>query len=204
MAGTGGPPGWWIASDGKWYPPELHPTVRAERAISEPSVVSPGTAFGASPEWPGATTRAPVPYQYGPSRGSFRYALYGSRVIAYVVDAFVTGVAIWMAMVLSLAVTRSTGVGVLLAIAFALWYHVWKLGTSGQTWGMRALKISLADKSTGKHPVGIGRALLRALLAFVITCIPFGIFVDLLWPLWDPDKQTLHDKTASTVVMNDA
>ncbi len=21
-------PGWWIASDGKWYPPELHPAVR--------------------------------------------------------------------------------------------------------------------------------------------------------------------------------
>jgi hypothetical protein len=23
-------PGWWIASDGKWYPPELHPSVRVE------------------------------------------------------------------------------------------------------------------------------------------------------------------------------
>ena len=23
-------PGWWIASDGKWYPPELHPSVREE------------------------------------------------------------------------------------------------------------------------------------------------------------------------------
>ncbi len=21
-------PGWWVASDGKWYPPELHPSVR--------------------------------------------------------------------------------------------------------------------------------------------------------------------------------
>jgi hypothetical protein len=25
-------PGWWIASDGKWYPPELHPSVRQEAA----------------------------------------------------------------------------------------------------------------------------------------------------------------------------
>ncbi len=23
-------PGWWIASDGKWYPPELHPSVRQD------------------------------------------------------------------------------------------------------------------------------------------------------------------------------
>jgi len=22
-------PGWWMASDGRWYPPELHPDVRA-------------------------------------------------------------------------------------------------------------------------------------------------------------------------------
>ena len=27
-------PGWWIASDGKWYPPELHPSVREEPATT--------------------------------------------------------------------------------------------------------------------------------------------------------------------------
>ncbi len=27
-------PGWWIASDGKWYPPELHPSVREESTTS--------------------------------------------------------------------------------------------------------------------------------------------------------------------------
>ena len=26
-------PGWWIASDGRWYPPELHPDVRASTAV---------------------------------------------------------------------------------------------------------------------------------------------------------------------------
>ena len=28
MSETSARPGWWIASDGKWYPPELHPSVR--------------------------------------------------------------------------------------------------------------------------------------------------------------------------------
>ena len=23
-------PDWWIASDGKWYPPELHPSVKGD------------------------------------------------------------------------------------------------------------------------------------------------------------------------------
>jgi hypothetical protein len=34
-------PGWWIASDGKWYPPHLHPSVRATET---PHAESPGTA----------------------------------------------------------------------------------------------------------------------------------------------------------------
>ena len=32
-------PGWWIASDGKWYPPELHPSVRdTPDAVAPPKV----------------------------------------------------------------------------------------------------------------------------------------------------------------------
>jgi len=31
-------PGWWIASDGKWYPPESHPDAMASR---EPTIVAP-------------------------------------------------------------------------------------------------------------------------------------------------------------------
>ena len=27
MADVSQGPGWWIASDGKWYPPDLHPSV---------------------------------------------------------------------------------------------------------------------------------------------------------------------------------
>jgi hypothetical protein len=27
-------PGWWIASDGKWYPPELHPSVRDDSKVT--------------------------------------------------------------------------------------------------------------------------------------------------------------------------
>ncbi len=28
-------PGWWIASDGQWYPPELHPSVRDEVPVQK-------------------------------------------------------------------------------------------------------------------------------------------------------------------------
>ena len=31
-------PGWWIASDGKWYPPELHPSFK-DGSGAEPAAV---------------------------------------------------------------------------------------------------------------------------------------------------------------------
>ena len=43
-------PGWWIASDGKWYPPELHPAARA-KAQAEVEATGPDGAR-AQPEQP--------------------------------------------------------------------------------------------------------------------------------------------------------
>ncbi len=37
-------PGWWIASDGKWYPPELHPSVR--EVPRAPAVGAPPSGAG--------------------------------------------------------------------------------------------------------------------------------------------------------------
>jgi hypothetical protein len=49
-------PGWWIASDGRWYPPELHPDVRAWAAVgvkdptttTSPATVSSPPSLGTS------------------------------------------------------------------------------------------------------------------------------------------------------------
>jgi len=51
------PPGWWLASDGRWYPPEQHPDARALRP--PPGAAWGGPAAGAAPtgspaEWPPA------------------------------------------------------------------------------------------------------------------------------------------------------
>jgi len=49
-------PGWWIASDGRWYPPELHPDVGASAAVivedptppTSPSIASSPSSFEVS------------------------------------------------------------------------------------------------------------------------------------------------------------
>lgn len=55
---TGQPaPGWWIASDGQWYPPELHPAVRSTLATHE--AAPPDDASGLPhTRW----QRKPLPY----------------------------------------------------------------------------------------------------------------------------------------------
>ncbi len=50
MSDTSGGPGWWIASDGKWYPPHLHPSYQAPPATQAPSATpAPSPPQTASP-----------------------------------------------------------------------------------------------------------------------------------------------------------
>jgi len=67
----------------------------------------------------------------------------------------------------------------------------------GQTVGMMALNIRVVDTNTG-GPIGYGRAFLRLLMMW-IGSIP--IYLGWFWMLWDPQKQTWHDKVANTFVV---
>jgi hypothetical protein len=69
-------PGWWIASDGKWYAPELHPSVRDDAA---PRAKAP-TADPAQPQrWQGQAEKATT--QVGPRFPDlFQKALQGSHL----------------------------------------------------------------------------------------------------------------------------
>jgi len=53
-------PGWWIASDGKWYPPELHPSVRTDDPAPEPAT---------APETVPAVT-SPAPHRWKSQGGA--------------------------------------------------------------------------------------------------------------------------------------
>jgi len=75
-------------------------------------------------------------------------------------------------------------------------------GLAGQTIGMRVMSIGVAEAVNRTSPIGYGRAAARAAVAVLIGIILFiGPLLDLLWPLWDPMNQTLHDKAAGTIVV---
>ncbi len=81
--------------------------------------------------------------------------------------------------------------------------YYWLLtGLWGTTVGKRAVGAWVVSSTTWAKP-GLGAAFLRALI-FVVGPAIFGIFflIDNLWLLWDSQRQCLHDKAASTLVVH--
>ena len=67
--------GWWIASDGKWYPPELHPSVREDPT---PPTAAKDTDPTQPPRWQGQADKST---QVGPRFPDlFQKALQGSHL----------------------------------------------------------------------------------------------------------------------------
>lgn len=87
----------------------------------------------------------------------------------------------------------------LLSIGFQAFNNIYLRGTRGSSigQGVMGLKTVTADNNIPSF----GTLGIRFVVAIVIGFIPCGGLVDLLWPLWDEKKQTLHDKAASTFVV---
>jgi uncharacterized RDD family membrane protein YckC len=84
---------------------------------------------------------------------------------------------------------------------FSLIYVTLMLGyAGGQTLGNKALGTRVADVRHGGPP-DMGKAFVRQLVQVVLNFTVIGGFLDILWPLWDSQNQTLHDKAAGTVVL---
>jgi len=82
-------------------------------------------------------------------------------------------------------------------IVAAIFYYGLLEGRTGQTIGKKALGLKVVDAYTGA-PIGVGRAIGRY-FAKILSAIP--CFLGFFWMLWDPRKQTWHDKIVRSVVM---
>jgi len=74
-------------------------------------------------------------------------------------------------------------------------------GARGQTLGMRVAGTRVVNE-VGAGTIGYPRALGRAAFEYLMAIVFFIPWViDMLFPLWDPKNQTLHDKVTRTVVV---
>ncbi len=90
------------------------------------------------------------------------------------------------------------GVVFLVGWLFMVVLYLRALATTGQTWGRKLAGVQVVTAQGGMPP-GWGKAIGRTLFAGVISSS--FCYLGYLWMLWDPKKQTWHDKVAGTVVV---
>jgi uncharacterized RDD family membrane protein YckC len=113
------------------------------------------------------------------------------RFAAAIVDGILLGI---VNGVLQAALgTTGYALGLLISLAYFTYFE----GESGQTIGKRAAGIRVVDINGG-GPIGYSRAFIRFVGRYISALV---FFVGYLWMLWDPQKQTWHDKMANSVVV---
>jgi uncharacterized RDD family membrane protein YckC len=119
-------------------------------------------------------------------------ASFGTRFLAILIDTILVGVV--NGILFGLAGRAGQGLGTLVSIGYSVYFHG---SPSGQTVGKHVMNIRVVDFTTGGS-IDYGKAFIRWLCG-ILSAIPclLGYF----WMLWDPEKQTWHDKLAGTVVV---
>lgn len=172
------------------------------------------------------------PFAYGqPAQasafgGQMRYAEWGERAIGALIDY---GISIGIMIVLFIVFGVLAGIGgavgggdnnplpggimclgTLIAFVslfgFGIYNKVYLVSKRGSSIGQNTQHLKVVD-AAGNIPT-MGTLILRLLVQSGLGLVPavgsILVIVDLLFPLWDEKKQTIHDKAASTFVVKTA
>lgn len=127
-------------------------------------------------------------------------ASWGWRVLAAAIDVapFVGAYAVERGVVAAYG-SGARWIGVLAEYAAIGWvgYNQYRAGVTGQSLGKRLAGLRLVREDDGQ-PLGGSLAVVRYMM-HTIDITP--VFVGLLWPIWDPKRQTFADKLIRSLVI---
>lgn len=163
-------------------------------AVAAQRASAAAAALEAAPPLPAAVVTTVHPPE-AEAAAIVRYAGWWRRVLAFAVDWFALGIAfsfipsdasdgVWLVALLVLPVTYFAG------------FHAF---VDGRTIG-KAL-FGIAVRRDDGQPVGLSRAVVRALVQGVLWITVIGGIVDALMPLAESRNRALHDRAAGTVVV---
>jgi uncharacterized RDD family membrane protein YckC len=164
---------------------------------------------------PPAFVPAPVPFS--PVGRIMDYATWANRVLGYLIDTLlVAPVMLILYFALSGVIGLMAGVAgrntggafccffivlfPLATLAVGLYNRVYLIASRGYSIGQGVVKIKVVDANGAL--LTQGTALIRLLAQAAIGFVPLLPLLDLLWPLWDDRRQTLHDKAVGCYVIN--
>jgi uncharacterized RDD family membrane protein YckC len=143
-----------------------------------------------------STTTGPLGMPLGGAAptNTMAYAGFGKRLLAVILDAIILSLpAVGLGFAFSFGASGGSGSNILLTIIYeALLIALW----NGQTIGKLAMGIRVV--TADGQPVPVGLAFARAGMKLVSGA---ALGLGYLWMLWDPNKQTWHDKVAKTYVV---
>lgn len=123
-----------------------------------------------------------------------RYANFGQRLGAYILDAIILAVP---NVLLSLAAEDNPGVNIISLVLSWLYFSLMESSSWQATIGKRAVGIQVVTTDGGR--ISFGQATGRYFGKIVSAII---LLIGYLMVLWDDHKQALHDKMANTFVVN--
>jgi uncharacterized RDD family membrane protein YckC len=207
-------------------PPGGYPPPPPPQGGGYPPPPPPGGGYQAAPQ--AATGYPPPPAAAGPALPKEAYTPWGTRVLAWLIDfiplAILEGIG-WGLLLgtqetacvtdtseydlgefcasgastlgqVSIAVTG------ILALVYWIWNLGYRQGTTGSSIGKSIMKFKIVNEKTGQ-PVGFGMSFLREVIYWVAAGLCFGVLwlVAVLFPLWDPKRQTLVDKILTQIAL---
>jgi uncharacterized RDD family membrane protein YckC len=154
--------------------------------------------------------------------GQLRYAEWIDRVLAALIDGALTfALMIVLFFIFGALTAASAGVGgddnplpggifcigmlvtFLSVFGLGIFNKVYLVSKRGASIGQGVMKLKVVDATGNIPPMGtlLIRLLVQVGMSFVPVLAFFLVLLDVLWPLWDEQKQTLHDKAAGTFVV---
>lgn len=133
------------------------------------------------------------------------FAPFGKRIMAYTIDDIL--ISILFVIILWEPIRSSTSIEEVASIINSVWlfmimtqilYHTFFVWQYGASIGKIAMGIVVVESQNLIKPrliVALNRAIFRVISGMVF-------YLGFVWAFFDPKRQTLHDKTASTLVVS--
>ena len=190
--------------------------LRADGALSEQEYEKAKAAvLGANSSSPLPDRSRPVRHStsissqeiYPVDRGFDDFAEWWQRALALGIDILITATIIGVSVAIAAWTQGMDGGWDLvapamlgLAVVTQPVYFIAAHAVLGQTIGKASMRIYVGDEQSGE-PIGYGRASVRWVTPiFLSAAFYIPGLLNLLWPLWDRQRQALHDKVVNTAV----
>jgi uncharacterized RDD family membrane protein YckC len=145
------------------------------------------------------------------------YATWSTRAMGYIIDHILVAIAMAIiyfvigGVITGLFGSMSSDLGggfccmfivlfPIATLAVGLYNRVYLVAKQGFSIGQGVVKIKVVDANG--HLLTQSTALIRLLAEVAFNAVPILPIIDLLWPLWDDRRQTLHDKAVGCYVIN--